>query len=90
MMATFDGMKPSHLASLLAAALMVGCTSESDATRALAGVGYRDVQITGYRWWGCCKDDQFHTGFAATGPTGQRVSGVVCSGWMKGSTIRMD
>lgn len=89
-MTIFDGMKPAQWGALLAAALIVGCTSESDATRALAGAGYRDVHITGYRWWGCSKDDQFHTGFEAVGLTGQRVSGVVCSAWMKGSTIRMD
>ena len=90
MITTLNRLKATSLVALLTVALVAGCTSENDASRALAGAGYRDVQITGYRWWGCSKDDQFHTGFEATGPTGQRVSGVVCSAWMKGSTIRMD
>ena len=78
---------------LLSVSLLValsGCTSKSDTERALAGAGYTDVQITGYRFFGCRKDDMFHTGFSATGPTGQKVSGVVCSAFLKGSTIRID
>ena len=39
---------------------------------------------------GCAKDDEFRTGFAATAPNGERVTGVVCSGWMKGATLRLD
>lgn len=67
-----------------------GCTSEGSATRALEGAGYHDIHITGYRVFGCSDKDDFHTGFEAIGPTGTRVTGVVCSGWLKGSTIRTD
>jgi hypothetical protein len=66
------------------------CTDETTARRALDAAGFSDIQITGYGLFDCSKDDQLHTRFAATGPTGKRVSGVVCSGLMKGSTIRFD
>lgn len=69
---------------------MVGCSSPKDAQKALEGAGYTEVRITGYRFFGCSKDDAFSTGFTAKGPTGKEVSGVVCSDWFKGSTIRTD
>lgn len=82
-------MKKTLLAAALLLAL-VGCSSQDDALSALRGAGYTEITITGYRWTGCGKDDSFHTGFEATGPTGVRVTGVVCSGWLKGGTIRTD
>ena len=69
---------------------LLGCSSHNDAVRALKGAGYTDIQTDGYRFFGCGEDDTFKTGFIATGPTGQRVTGVVCSGWLKGATIRTD
>lgn len=72
-------------------ALTVSACSDSDtATKALRGAGYTQVQITGYRFFACGERDSFHTGFAALGPTGVPVKGTVCSGWLKGATIRMD
>lgn len=72
-------------------ALTVGACSDSDtATKALRGAGYTQVQITGYRFFTCGERDSFHTGFSALGPTGVPVKGTVCSGWLKGATIRMD
>ena len=67
-----------------------GCTSEKKADRVLAGSGYSNVQYTGYKWFSCSDDDFFHTGFVADGPTGNRVSGTVCSGFFKGNTVRLD
>lgn len=81
--------KTMMLCAVLAIALC-GCTSEGDATRALAGAGYTEIRITGYRVFGCADSDAFHTGFEAKGPTGRRVTGVVCSGWLKGATVRTD
>ncbi|RQR87684.1 MULTISPECIES: hypothetical protein [unclassified Burkholderia] len=74
----------------LALAVLAGCTDEPAARRALVASGFRDVKITGWQMFGCDKHDTFATGFEARGPTGQFVSGVVCSGWMKGATIRFD
>lgn len=68
--------------------LLAGCSSPDEATRALFGAGYTNITITGYQFFGCDDKDSFHTGFEATGPTGQRVTGVVCSGILKGATIR--
>lgn len=70
--------------------LITGCTDKPAAARSLEGAGYSDIVLTGYRWRGCSDDDTFHTGFTAKGPTGKSVSGVVCSGWFKGATIRTD
>lgn len=74
----------------LACLATAACSSEGDARRALNGAGYTHIQITGYRLFGCAKSDTFSTGFEAVGPGGARVSGVVCSDWLKGSTIRTD
>lgn len=71
--------------------LLSGCTDSSNAKRVLESSGYSSVQITGYRFFGCSKDDVQHTGFEAKGPTGKNVTGVVCSGLIfKGNTIRLD
>ena len=67
-----------------------GCTSASSATRALQDAGYRDIQMTGYRWFLCDEKDTFSTGFSAIGPSGRRVTGAVCAGFLKGNTIRFD
>lgn len=71
-------------------ALLAGCSSSDEATRALTGAGYTNIHITGYRFFGCDEKEQWRTGFEATGQNGRRVSGVVCSGVMKGATIRTD
>lgn len=75
---------------LVAVVLLAGCSSASDAERALAAAGYTQVVTTGFRFFGCSEDDQFRTGFEAVGPSGNRVTGAVCSGWLKGATIRTD
>jgi hypothetical protein len=68
----------------------VACTAPRSATKALVEAGYSDVKITGFRYFSCDKDDWFHTGFSAKGPTGVPVTGTVCAGFLKGNTIRLD
>jgi hypothetical protein len=68
--------------------VLAGCSSPDTATRALESAGYSQIKILGYQFFGCSKDDTFHTGFTAVGPTGTPVTGVVCGGLLKGSTIR--
>ncbi|CUK21996.1 hypothetical protein [Achromobacter xylosoxidans] len=76
---------------IVAVALLAGCTNADDATRALKAAGYTEIKITGYRWFGCSKDDSVHTGFEAVGRDGAKVSGVVCGEiFFKGNTIRTD
>ena len=65
-------------------------SSPSTATRTLQEAGMDHIQITGYRFFGCDEDVPSHTGFSATNPRGQIVTGTVCSGWFRGSTIHYD
>jgi hypothetical protein len=68
---------------------LTGCTDADGARRALNADGFDTVEITGYRPFACGKDDGFRTGFR--GCKGQKcATGVVCSGWLKGYTIRYD
>lgn len=69
---------------------IAGCTDNESATRILTQQGYTNINITGYQYFGCSNDDSIHTGFTAKTVTGASVSGVVCSGLMKSSTIRLD
>jgi hypothetical protein len=82
-------MRLVALAALLA--LLSACTDPTTAKRVLEGAGYTDVRLTGYEWAACSKDDTYSTGFTATGPTGRRASGAVCSSLMfKNATIRLN
>jgi hypothetical protein len=68
-----------------------GMTDADVAKRILQESGYSSIAITGYRWFTCDKNDYFHTGFSAVGPSGRRVTGTVCKGMVfKSSTIRLD
>lgn len=76
---------------LLVAILMLSaCTAPDTATNALIGAGYTNIKLTGYSFFSCAEEDTFATGFIATGPTGKEVKGTVCSGILKGATIRID
>lgn len=60
------------------------------ATRVLTESGYKNVKITGYRWF-AGNGDWYHTGFSAESPTGTSVTGTVTGGLIfKGNTIRLD
>lgn len=61
-----------------------------DATRVLSAQGYKEIKITGYKWFNGTKDF-YNTGFVATAPNGAKVSGNVSKGLLfKGSTVRLD
>lgn len=66
---------------------LVGCTQPDNSIAILEREGYQNIEITGYDWFGCSEDDVFRTGFTAT-KNDRPVKGVVCSAWLKGSTIR--
>lgn len=78
---------------LLLPFLFTSCTDAPNAQRILSENGYKNIEITGYDWFGCGKDDDLSTGFNATSPSGHYVKGVVCSSLFpafgKGSTIRL-
>lgn len=80
-------MKKILLATALLATL--GACSDPDTTnRLLIGMGYTNIVTTGHSFLGCGGEDTTKTGFTALSPTGTPVKGVVCSGWLKGSTVR--
>lgn len=76
----------------LIAGLMIlsACSDADNAKRVLSDQGFTEIQTTGYAFFGCSKGDNFHTGFIAKSPVGNTVSGVFCSGWFKGGTIRFN
>jgi hypothetical protein len=65
-------------------------TRPQQAKDVLRARGYEDVEVTGYAPLSCAEEDMFRTGFTATSPEGGDVSGAVCSGVWKGSTVRFD
>lgn len=75
--------------AIAALVILAACSDADTAKRAVEAQGFTDVVITGYTMWGCSEDDTFRTGFYATGVNGVRVEGVVCSGWLKGATVRV-
>ena len=70
--------------------LLSACTDNQTAERVLGQNGYTEIQITGYRPFMGGENDTYVTGFRAKSPSGQIVTGAVCSGFMKGATIRFD
>lgn len=78
--------------AILLCLLLVGCdafTNVDDARRALEAEGFKNIEVTGYKWMACAKDDTYHTGFRAVNREGRTVTGTVCSGvWFKNATIR--
>jgi hypothetical protein len=68
---------------------MFSCTpNDTTATKALQSMGFTNIQLTGYEFTSCSKEDELNTGFTATNAQGQSVSGVVCCGWLKDCTVR--
>jgi hypothetical protein len=76
------------LVLIIIALVTAGCTDEENAKRVLSAQGFTNITFTGYAPFACSQDDVFHTGFEATSVNGTRVSGTVCSGVLKGSTVR--
>lgn len=77
----------------IAAIAMLGlaaCSDPDTASRAARAVGLKDIRIDGYRFAACSRGEWFHTAFEAMNANGERVTGVVCSGWLKGATVRFD
>lgn len=65
------------------------CTGDDTAIEALTKAGFTQIEITGTDGWSCGEHDwPWGKKFIATNPIGLRVTGTVCSGWFKGSTIR--
>ena len=78
-----------RVAALALLCLLSACSRPEQARNVLEGEGYANIQIKGYDFFSCSRGDRFHTKFEATGPTGKHVEGVVCSGILKGATVRI-
>lgn len=71
------------------ALLLTSCGVDEDkAIKALESQGMTNIKITGFAIFGCSKDDSFRSNFTATGVNGKTVSGTLCSGFLKGTTVR--
>lgn len=78
------------IAMILICLALMSCTNSEKAIDVLSKQGYKNIEITGYEFGACAEEDVFHTGFIAVSPSGYAVGGVVCSGLLKGSTIRFE
>ena len=74
--------------TLIAALALVACTDDDNTRRTLRAQGFRDIETTGYAFFGCGDNDAFKTGFRAKNVNGESVEGVVCCGWLKNCTVR--
>ena len=83
-------MKKLLLIGLLALPLAACSVSPTDAERALHAMGIKQVKMGGYAFFGCGEKDTFKSTFEGVGADGQRVTGVVCAGLFKGTTVRFD
>jgi hypothetical protein len=88
-------LKATFAGVAVAAGLGIGLTNPywvdpQGASQTLENAGYSNIKTEGYSWFGCGKGDLYHTEFKATSANGKEVSGVVCKGVFKGSTIRFD
>lgn len=83
-------MMSCKLVLLLATLALVGCTDPEGAIKTASSLGLTNVRAGGYSMFACGQGDVFATSFTALSPQGRPVSGVVCKGFMKGSTVRLD
>lgn len=81
-----------YIALVLTITLLCSCAPMRDETaiRALSATGYTKIELHGMAFFGCDKNDFFRKSFTAKSPNGQSVSGVVCGGFLKGATVRID
>lgn len=80
----------NKLIIILNSIFLIACSSSNDATKALKANGFTEIETHGKAFFSCSEDDTFATKFTAKNSKGEKISGVVCSGWLKGATIRYD
>jgi hypothetical protein len=78
------------IAITILVAIPKGCTQSDKTVHLLQQQGYTNITITGWRPFMASSGESFSTGFEATAPNGNRISGAVTGGFLKGSTIRFD
>jgi hypothetical protein len=76
---------------ILACSMLVICTKPDSTRQFLADQGYKQIEITGYRFFMKSENESCSTGFKAINPNGIHVSGLVTEGLVfRGKTIRFD
>lgn len=87
-------MKKSIFAIILIASMSIqSCTNEKHfekGKRQLEMQGYTNIENTGYSAFCCSDKDDFSTGFKCKDKQGNTVKGCICSGLLKGITIRFE
>jgi len=78
------------ITAILILTITASCTKPEETKTILTKQGYTNIQIGGYSLFACSKGDFYSTKFNATSANGSNVSGTVCSGIFKGSTVRFD
>ncbi len=78
------------LAILVGCLALVGCTNPDAAVKTLQRSGFTNIEITGYRAFLCGDDYNYSTGFRAKALNGETVTGTVCSGFLKGNSVKLD
>ena len=80
------------IAVLLASAVLMSCAArdEDAATRALTGLGFKEIELHSVGLLSLSCDEAYRTGFKAKSADGVEVTGVVCTGFLKRSTVRFD
>lgn len=75
---------------LFVAIFVSSCTYSDEKVReVLAAEGYENIGVGGYAWLACSEKDTHSNTFVAH-KNGRRVEGVVCGGWFKNYTIRIN
>ncbi len=97
---TINTIKSTKLTTNLAKLILVAvffsigsCTSDNDFSKGkkqLENQGYNYIVNTGYNAFCCDEKDNFSTGFKAKDKNGNEVKGCICSGVLKGITIRFE
>lgn len=62
--------------------------SRYEAESAIQSAGNSDIQLGGWAWFKCAKDDLRGWHFSARNANDIEVHGVVCCGALKGCTVR--
>lgn len=66
----------------------MACSNKDGAKAALEKMEYTDIQMRGYSWLGCARDDVFKTKFSARNKDGRFVYGTACKGLFSGYYVR--
>lgn len=81
------------IAAFLLLAAIQSCTNPEHFAKGkhqLEMQGYTDVRSTGWTSYCCAESDDYTEGFVARDKEGNLVKGCICSGWLKGITIRFE